>query len=214
MRILVTAGPTRERLDDVRFISNFSTGKMGYEIAKAAAARGHRVTLISGPTHLAPPKGARFIGVESALEMKKAVDAHFSNTDCLFMASAVSDWRPQRKVAGKTKKAKGESATSLKLLRNPDIVGRAGRQKARKIVVGFALEAGPLISNAKQKLKDKNLDLIVANRLGRRSPFGEGPTSAVIIDRLGKTQRISNVAKRTVAVTLLGKAEGLWEERR
>ena len=119
-KVLVTAGPTLERIDPVRFISNFSTGRMGYEIARAALAKGSKVTLISGPTNLTPPKGVRFIPVESALEMSRKVFSEFNRSDCIFMTSAVCDWRPAVKSAGKIKRSRGRKV--LKLVENPDIL--------------------------------------------------------------------------------------------
>lgn len=212
-RILVTAGPTRERLDSIRFITNFSTGNMGYELAKEASKRGYRVTLISGPTDLSRPKGVKFIQVEGAGDMYKAVRKNFKGADCLFMASAVSDWRPQRMVRGKIKR--GPKNISLRLVQNPDILGEMGRIKDGKILVGFALEANNILKSATEKLKKKNLDLIVANKIDKKStPFGTGKTEATIIDRDGKSESISNVTKRRIAVELLNRAERLWEKRR
>jgi len=211
--ILVTAGPTRERLDGVRFISNFSTGKMGYEIAQAALDEGYSVTLISGPTEIAPPKGARLVRVESALEMEKAVRINFKKSDCLFMASAVCDWRPKRPAAGKIKK-RSKKNLSLKLVQNPDIVAGIAKEKEKRLVAGFALEAVSLIPNAKRKLKDKDLDFIVANRLGKKSPFGPVRTDATIIDRYGRSDEVRNAAKGLIARRALKKAEELWAEER
>ena len=190
-KILVTAGPTREKLDSIRFISNFSTGKMGYELARAARRRGYKVTLISGPTHLIPPQGINFIKVEDAAQMYKAVKRNLKSADCLFMASAVSDWRPQSRAKGKLKKG-SKRAISLKLVRNPDILGSVGRVKGGKILAGFALESDALTKNARLKLKEKNLDLIAANKVGKRSPFGE----------------------EAIAKKLLNKVEKLWEDGR
>ena len=211
--ILVTAGPTRERLDDVRFISNFSTGKMGYEIAQAALDKGYKVTLISGPTGIAPPKGARLLQVESASEMEKAVRINFKKSDCLFMASAVCDWRPKRPVARKIKK-RSKKNMSLQLVQNPDIVAGIAKKKQKRLVAGFALEAASLIPNARRKLKDKNLDFIVANRLGKKTPFGPVKTDATIIDRYGRLDEVRNAAKGFIARRVLAKAEELWAEER
>jgi phosphopantothenoylcysteine decarboxylase/phosphopantothenate--cysteine ligase len=210
--VLVTAGPTREKIDDVRFISNLSTGRMGFEIARAAVARGYKVTLISGPTGLTPPRGARYIPVEEAREMAKAVRANFRRADCLFMASAVSDWRPEHRIRGKIKKAGGKKA-ALRLVKNPDIVSEAGRIKRGRLVAGFALESKDIIKNAEAKLVAKNLDFIVANGLGRRTPFGGGRTDATIIDRYGAREAIHNAPKGLVARKVIEKAERLWRER-
>ena len=131
MRILITAGPTREYIDPVRFISNSSTGFFGYQIASEAVRRGHKVTLISGPTCLIPPKGAKFIPVVSALGMKRAVDKYFPGSDCLIMSAAVADYRPVTASSRKIKKEK--AALVLKLVRNPDILSLAAGD--RKSVV-------------------------------------------------------------------------------
>lgn len=210
-RILITAGPTRERLDSVRFISNFSTGTMGYELARAALRRGYRVTLISGPTCLRRPSGARVIEVESAKEMLSAVKRNLKSADCLFMASAVSDWRPEKAAAGKIKK--GAHPFMLKLVRNPDILSGIRKAKHKKVIAGFALESGNLIRNARRKLKQKNLDFIVANKIGPRSPFGKGRTDATIIDRYGNQEKIPNAAKGYIAGRLLEKVENYAEKR-
>jgi phosphopantothenoylcysteine decarboxylase/phosphopantothenate--cysteine ligase len=213
LRALITAGPTIERLDSVRFISNFSTGNMGYELAKAALRRGYKVTLISGPTNLQPPAGANFINIESARDMRAAVNKNFKESDCVFMASAVCDWRPERPAEGKIKK--GPKRLSLRLVRNPDILGGMGRHKDGRLLVGFALESDALTRNAIQKLRRKNLDLIVANKIGRvRTPFGSGKTDVVIIDRCGGQRDIRRVTKKRIAEEVLDRAESLWEERR
>lgn len=209
--VLVTAGPTRERLDSVRFISNFSSGNMGYEIARAALNRGLKVTLISGPTDLRRPKGARFIGVESASEMASAVKKNLKGADCVFMASAVSDWRPRKRAQGKIKK--GRAAFTLKLVRNPDILSGIARKKNGRIVVGFALESENLLANAARKLKKKNADFIVANKIGPRSPFGKGRTDVTIIDRDGGIEAIEDATKGYIARKLLKKAEALCRKR-
>lgn len=210
-KILITAGPTRERIDNVRYISNFSTGNMGYELAKASVKRSYHVTLISGPTNLTPPKGAEFIQVEDAKGMEQAVNKHFKNTDCLFMASAVCDWRPRKRAEKKIKKSK---SMLLNLVENTDILKNAGKAKNGTLLVGFALETDSLIKNAKQKLKNKNLDMIVANRITKSStPFGPGRTDITIIDRQGHLERIKNTAKSKVAERLLDRAEGLWQKR-
>jgi phosphopantothenoylcysteine decarboxylase/phosphopantothenate--cysteine ligase len=210
-RVLVTAGPTRERLDSVRFISNFSSGTMGYEIARAALRRGFRVTLISGPTDLRRPRGARFIGVESASEMADAVKRNLKRSDCVFMASAVSDWRPLKRIRGKIKK--GRASFTLKLTPNPDILTEIGKRKNGRIVAGFALESGNVVTNAARKLREKNADFIVANKIGTRSPFGEGRTDVTIIDRYGGLEVISSATKGYVAGRLLKKAEALCRKK-
>lgn len=209
-RMLVTAGPTRERIDPIRFISNLSTGFMGYEIARAAKSRGYKVTLISGPTNLVPPRGVNFISVESARQMSLAVKAGLKNSDCLFMASAVCDWRPAKNRATKLKRT--NKALSLKLVKNPDILYGAGRKKKRKILVGFALESANLEKSAKKKLRKKNLDIIAANKIDKKkSAFGKGLTDVLIITKTGNCKRLKRVTKNTIANYLIDKVEELWQ---
>jgi phosphopantothenoylcysteine decarboxylase/phosphopantothenate--cysteine ligase len=209
--VLITAGPTRERIDGVRYISNFSTGNMGYELARASVRRGYKTTLISGPTALTPPAGAKFIAVEDAAGMEKEVARNVKKADCLFMASAVCDWRPARQARGKLKKA--GRGIMLRLVRNPDILERVGRNNSGKVIAGFALESGGMVKNAKKKLSRKRLDFIVANRLGGRTPFGPGRTDVTIIDSHGAIERIKAARKGRVARRLLEKAEETWNEK-
>lgn len=186
---------------------------MGNELARAALRRGYRVTLISGPTDLVSPKGANFIQVEDAREMDREVKKNFKDCDCLFMTSAVCDWRPKKTVRGKIKKG-SLKRISLELVQNPDILGGIGKDKDGKVLVGFALESNRLIENAKAKLKKKHLDLIVANRIEKnKNPFGAGKADVAIIDRTGKVEKISNITKKEIAERLLNKTERLWEER-
>ncbi len=172
MQFLITAGGTREYIDPVRFISNASSGKMGYALARAALKAGHRVTLVTAPTALRPPAGARVIHVESAAEMFAAVKEHFGACDCLIMAAAVSDFTPARSSRTKIKKDGGENPT-LQLKPTADILKWAGNHRRvctahhrPQIVVGFALEDRNLRTNAERKLRDKHLDMIVANSPG------------------------------------------------
>lgn len=202
--ILVTAGPTREKIDPVRYISNYSTGVFGYEIANAAKRRGLSVTLISGPTLLKVPKGVKFISVESADDMRTAVLKCIKKTDCVIMAAAVADWKPRYSARRKMKKG---SARNIELVENPDILGEIGRLKNRRIAVGFALETENLEKNALKKLKDKNLDIIVANRLTpKRNVFGDNVLDVVAIDRFGNKTQILNKHKSKLAKIILDKA--------
>ena len=168
MRFLITAGGTREYIDPVRFISNASSGRMGYALASAALKAGHEATLISAPTALKPPAGATFVAVESAAEMFAAVKEHFPRCDCLIMAAAVADFTPARPSKTKIKKEGGLKPT-LRLKPTPDILRWAGRQRRvctahrSRIVVGFALEDRDVRANAERKMRDKRLDMIVAN---------------------------------------------------
>lgn len=161
MKILVTAGGTREYIDPVRFISNASTGKMGYAIAAAAAAAGHEVTMISAPTWLEKPLNVKTIDVVTSNDMYEAVKSLFNDVDCLIMAAAVSDYRP---AATSTKKIK-KHQSNLNIILEPttDIIRWAGENKKSQIIVGFALEDTDLLTNAEAKMKAKNMDMIVAN---------------------------------------------------
>jgi len=161
MRIIVTAGGTREYIDPVRFISNASTGKMGYAIAKAAAEAGHSVTLITAPVSLEKPKGVEVIDVVTSSDMFEAVKSVFNRTDCLIMAAAVSDYRPVKTSAKKIKKH--QSDLTITLEPTTDIIKWAGENKSEQIIVGFALEDTDLLKNAEAKMKAKNMDMIVAN---------------------------------------------------
>lgn len=162
MRILITAGGTREYIDPVRFISNASSGKMGYALARAALKAGHKVTLITTPTAQKPPSAAKLVNVKTAAQMFDAVKKHFSRCDCLIMAAAVADYTPARPAKTKIRKT-GESLT-VKLKPTTDILKWAGKYKKKdQIVIGFALEDRNLRARAEKKLNEKNLDMIVAN---------------------------------------------------
>ena len=203
-RILVTAGPTREKIDPVRYISNYSTGMIGYKIANAARSRGLSVTLVSGPTLLTPPKGVKLISVESAEDMRAAVMKFIKKADCVIMTAAVADWRPRYSARRKMKKP---GIRNIELVENPDILAEVGRLKKKKIAVGFALETENLEKNALKKLKDKNLDIIVANRLTpKKNVFGDNALDVVIIDRFGNRTRIFNKRKSKLAKIILDKA--------
>ena len=164
-KVLVTAGPTQELLDPVRVLTNRSSGKMGYALAQAALNRGAQVTLVTGPTRLAPPSSLKVIPVKTALEMRSQVLKAFASSDLLLMAAAVADYRPRRFSASKLKKGKKDIV--LHLTKNPDILGEVlRRRKSRQIVVGFAAETDHLIRNAESKWDRKPCDLLVANRVG------------------------------------------------
>jgi phosphopantothenoylcysteine decarboxylase/phosphopantothenate--cysteine ligase len=165
MRFLITAGGTREYIDPVRFISNASSGKMGYALARAALKAGHQVTLITAPTALKPPPGVELVRVESAAQMFTAVKEHFAHCDCLVMAAAVADYTPSRPSRTKLKKQAVKLTLELKPTR--DILRWAGRQEKRgQLLVGFALEDRDLQANAERKMRDKRLDMIIANTPG------------------------------------------------
>ena len=207
-RILITAGPTRERIDPIRFISNYSTGTFGYEIAKEAKRRGHAVTLVSGPTALKAPKGIRFIRVESAMDMRSAVLREAPRSGSVIMAAAISDWRPASVATRKIKK--GSKRMTLELVRNPDIIAELGRKKGPRALVGFALETEDIERNALRKLKAKNLDFIVASRRGPGSPaFGGGKMKILVMDRFGLKEKITGKTKRELAKIILDKLEAV-----
>ena len=202
--ILITAGPTRERIDPVRFISNYSTGTFGYEIAIEAKKRGLCVTLVSGPTALEAPKGVKLIRVESACDMRRAVLACLKKVDCVVMTAAVADWRCKCSAKRKMKKS---IAKSIELVKNTDILTEVGRLKKRRITIGFALETENLEKNALEKLKNKSLDLIVANRLTKkRNIFGDRTLDVVVIDKFGNREKIFNKTKSKLAKIILDKA--------
>ena len=161
LTVMVTAGATREAIDPVRYVSNRSSGKMGYAIASAALSRGARVILISGRTSLSPPQGTLLINVESAREMYNAVMEHYPRVDVVIKAAAVADYRPVQAAVQKIKKT--GSKLTLEMEKNTDILQELGRLKQRQILVGFAAETENLINNAREKVNKKNLDLIVAN---------------------------------------------------
>jgi phosphopantothenoylcysteine decarboxylase/phosphopantothenate--cysteine ligase len=158
LRLVVTAGPTREHLDAVRFLTNASSGRMGFAVAAAARRAGHAVTLVHGPVRLRPPGGVRAVGVTSALEMRAAVHAALRRADALVMTAAVSDHRPARRRDGKWKKGPGR--LSLPLRRNPDILAEAGRRKGKRVLVGFAVEVQDARAHAVAKLRRKRLDAL------------------------------------------------------
>jgi phosphopantothenoylcysteine decarboxylase/phosphopantothenate--cysteine ligase len=208
IRLLVTAGPTREMLDPVRFISNVSTGEMGYAIARRARQLGFQVVLISGPTAIQPPENVRLIQVLTAEEMKRAIASCWSKTDILIMAAAVCDYAPAEFSRCKIKRV-GEKKLLLKS--TPDILKYFGKKKAGRILVGFALETEALRKNAAKKVSEKNLDLIVGNNLNAANfPFGTGKFSYLLIDRSGKMERFGRISKEQMATVLLGKIEDFW----
>jgi len=208
LRILITAGATREMLDPVRFLSNLSTGKMGYALAEVARKRGHRVVLISAPTDLKPPSKVKFVSVVNTLQMQSAVKRYFGDVDSLIMTAAVSDYRPQRIAKQKIKKTK---TLVLKLRQNPDILFELGKKKADKILVGFSLESRKWLENSREKLLKKNLDFIVANRISKtKNPFGENRISGAILDGDGGVEKFSNTEKEKIAEKVIRKVEKIW----
>lgn len=202
--VLVTAGPTREQIDRVRFISNPSSGKMGYALAAAARDRGATVVLISGPSHLPSPYGIRVIRVLSADDMYRAVMAHVEGTQVIIMAAAVSDFKPAVSTDHKIKKH--EAPTILQLERTRDILLEVSKTAGRRFLVGFAAETDNVYDNAVKKLKEKNLDMIVANDLMKAGAgFDTDTNSVTIIERTGKSEELPVMHKSEIAAYILNK---------
>ena len=200
MKILVTAGPTREKIDPVRFISNRSSGRMGYELAAAARDAGFEVVLVSGPTRLDPPAGVKLIRIESAAEMAAAVKAEARDAGLVIMAAAVADYRPAETLDHKLKKSDGELV--LKLERTEDILAALGKAKpAGQILVGFAAETEDLIANARSKLERKNLDWIAANSVAEG--FATATDAVTLLGRGGETVELPRAPKSEIARAIL-----------
>ena len=197
-KMLITAGPSREPLDPVRYISNRSSGKMGYAMARAALRRGAEVALVSGPTAIEPPMGARLIPVMTTAEMRAAVLKEFATCTTVIMAAAVADFRP---VGAADKKLKRETGPlELRLEPNPDILKELGAMKDGKFLLGFAAETEELTANAKKKLNAKNLDMIVANDVTREGSGFDGDTNiATILDRSGAARSLPLMTKDELA---------------
>ena len=202
--MLITAGPTREQIDRVRFISNPSSGKMGYALADAARNRGAQVVLISGPSNLPPPRGVKVVRVISADDMYRAVMEHADGTHVIIMAAAVSDFKPAVSTDRKIKKR--EAPTALKLEPTRDILLKLGKTKGKRFLVGFAAETDNLHQNAVKKLKEKKLDMIVANDLTRAGAgFDTDTNSVTIIDRTGRSTELPIMPKSQIAAQILDK---------
>ncbi len=201
-RFLVTAGPTREHFDPVRFISNPSSGKMGYAIARAAEHRGGHVTLVSGPVTIPPPLNVSVVRVLSAQEMARAVFDRMEQSDMIIKTAAVSDYRPKEQATHKIKK--GEKEKTLALQKNPDILKELGRRKRKQVLVGFAAETQELEKNAGKKLAEKNLDMIVGNLLTQpESGFGTDTNQVTLFYRDGSKEPLDVMEKDAVAHLLL-----------
>lgn len=216
LRFLVTAGPTREVIDPVRFLSNHSTGKMGYEIAKAIVKRGGQVSLISGPSSLKKPEGVEFIPVETAEEMFEAVKKTYPKCDVLIKSAAVSDYRPKMQNSQKMKKEAKEEEIQLTLVRNPDILWEMGKMKEPgKIHVGFAAETEKVIEHGKEKIRKKNLDFIVANDVTEEGAgFAHDTNIVYFIDKDGKYTKTEKVEKSAIAHEIIDKVLKVKETNR
>ena len=208
LRLVVTAGPTREYIDPVRYLSNESSGKMGFAIAQAAQARGHRVTLIAGPVHLSTPKGVQRVDVVSARDMLAALKEHFEDADGLIMAAAVADYRPARRKSGKWKKRPDQkgSQVALDLVENPDLLATLGKRKGDRRIMGFALETSDGKRRALEKMQRKNTDCIALN--GAQA-LNADRTTLTLFHRTGEQQVFEDQTKAQVARGLVRAMEGL-----
>jgi phosphopantothenoylcysteine decarboxylase / phosphopantothenate---cysteine ligase len=208
--ILVTAGPTREELDPVRYISNHSSGKMGYAIARAARHRGARVILVTGPTCLAEPYGVETVQVTTALDMRTAVMDRLEESTMVIKAAAVADYRPARRAVLKIKKSLGSH--TLELEKNPDILSELGETKGKRLLVGFAAETDDLVGNAGKKLAEKNLDMVVANDINLEGAGFNLDTNIVkILFRDGTVEDLPLMGKQALADIILDRVMGLKE---
>ena len=203
-KILVTAGPTREHLDPVRFLSNRSSGRMGYAIARAAYRRGAEVTLISGNSSLTPPGGIRFISAETAADMLNAVEKEIQSADTFIMSAAVSDFMPAKISKEKIEKS-GELLLNLK--QTPDIISEVGRKKNRLFVVGFAAETGKRIDRARRKFKEKNMDILVFNDVSEAGSGFDVDTNKVVIIDSEKETELPLMSKDSVANAILDRVK-------
>lgn len=207
-RVLITAGATQESLDPVRYLTNHSTGKMGYALAKAAMLRGAEVTLVSAPTHLSAPLHTTIIPVVSALDMFEAVESRFEDTDILIMAAAVADYRPKAFVDHKIKKKEGDN--TLELARTIDIVGTLGaRKRADQLICGFSMETENLLENSLQKLKKKNMDMIAANNLRVEGAGFGTETNVVTLLRPDQVIELPLMSKLEVAHQILNQLQNM-----
>lgn len=200
-RVLVTAGPTREAIDPVRYISNRSSGKMGYGLASAALRRGAEVVLVSGPTALTPPPGAVFVPVQTAEEMREAVLQHLDAATIVVKAAAVADYRMKRPAATKIK---GKQDLTLELTPTPDILKEIAARRPRAFIVGFAAETHDVLAHAREKLESKGLDLLVANDVSQRGiGFDADDNEVLLVARGGATRALPRMPKTAVADAIL-----------
>lgn len=210
--VLITAGPTHEELDPVRYLTNHSSGKMGYAIARTARNRGARVILVSGPVALTPPEKIELVPVTTAGEMHAAVMARCDIADVIVKAAAVADFRPSERGAGKIKKTDRNQLT-LELVRNPDILAELGARRGKALLVGFAAETDDLLANAQKKLLDKGVDLIVANDVTEPGAGFSRDTNIVrFLDRQGNVEELPCLPKAEVAGKLLDRIQLLLQE--
>lgn len=214
-KIVITAGPTIEPLDPVRYMTNYSSGKMGYSLAEDAKSRGAEVVLISGPTNLAPPKDVKFISVSTTREMLEAVGNYFEDCDVLIKSAAPLDYRPETVSDIKIKKNDSDiDELNLKFIRNPDIAKHYGKNKKNQIIVGFAAETNNLYEFALDKIKKKNFDFIVANDVTEKGAGFKGDTNIItIIDNNGDSKKYPIMAKKDVAKFILDKVSNILKQK-
>jgi len=209
-RVVVTAGPTREAIDPVRYLSNHSSGKMGYALAAEARERGAAVTLVTGPVSLPAPEGVEVVRVTTAEEMRRAVTAAVRRADALVMAAAVADYRPARPATAKLRRA--AAGLELRLEPTPDILGGL-RKRSGLVTVGFALETGPGLPAARRKLREKGCDLVVLNDPTRPDSAFGGETNRVTLVSAGAAERLPVLSKREVAGRVWDRVQRLWGRR-
>lgn len=214
MQVMVTAGPTRESLDPVRFIGNRSSGKMGYALAEAARRRGADVVLVTGPTGLKPPSGVKAVHVTTAAEMREAVISRALTTDVVIMAAAVADYMPATTSAQKVHKDQDE--LTLKLVRTPDILAELGRLRAgkgRPLLVGFAAETADVVAQARKKLREKGVDMVVANDVSRSDAGFEVDTNEVTVVSEKGEETLPLQSKTAIAAQVIDRIEALLSSR-
>jgi phosphopantothenoylcysteine decarboxylase/phosphopantothenate--cysteine ligase len=213
-KILVSAGPTQEPIDPVRYVGNRSSGKMGFAVANAAALRGAEVTLVSGPVHLRTPRNTRRIDVETAREMHEAMQKEFPAADVVIMSAAVADFSPVRPATEKIKRhARSGNPLTVELKENPDILKTLSEHKTHQVVVGFALETNEALKNAQQKLVSKHLDAIVLNNpLEEGAAFGIDTNVVTVITADGRIEKLPKLSKFDVANEILDRIVPLLRE--
>lgn len=210
-KIVITSGPTVEKIDPVRYLSNQSSGKMGYALAKEASNRGADVVLISGPTSLKVPKVKKFVRIESTLDMYNAVEKEFESCDVLIKAAAPADFRPKEYIDEKIKKDRKDGFESIELVQNPDIAKHFGEIKKKQILVGFAAESQNEIEYGKGKLKKKNLDMIIVNNIKKEGAGFKSDTNiASIIDSKGDVDSLEIMSKECLADEILNRIVKLF----
>ncbi len=218
LRILITCGPTREPLDPVRYLSNFSTGEMGFSLAREAYRLGHKVTLLHGPVVVPEDLKVRRKSFGTTRELKRLLAGELKDHDILFMAAAVSDFRPSARRVSKIKRLdrtqNGGGPLTLKLVPNPDVLSSVARFRRRRVMVGFSVESKDLYRNALKKLREKPLDMIVGQKVGSgHSPFGDTLIDALILQRGAPPILLRRISKRRLSLYLLRRAGQVFECR-